>query len=126
MGRPVDVQTVNTVPDAARAAQGALGGELAEALADTAREIVQGAQGRVPVLSGAARASLRVERADEAAMIVAGGVRAPYFHILEYGSKFVRGGHHVGKAMGAAIDDLEKALAGAVEGAAEAGGFTVG
>lgn len=126
MAEPVGVRTVNTVPDAARAASTALRGELAGALADTAREIVRDAQGHVPVLSGNARESLRVESADDAAMIVAGGVRAPYFHILEYGSKFVRGGHHVGKAMGAAVDDLEKALAGAVEAAAERGGFDVG
>ena len=126
MARSVDVSLTNTVPDAARAASAALRGELADALADTAREIVRGAQGRVPVLTGAARASMRAEEADEGARIVAGGVRAPYFHILEYGSKFVRGGHYLGKATGAAFADIERAALTAAENAARLGGFDVG
>lgn len=125
MARPIDVRLTNSVPDAARAASTALRGELAQALADTAREIVRGAERRVPIRTGDARRSLGVESADEGARIVAGGVRAPYFHILEYGSKFVRGGHYVGKAVGAAMDDIEKAAARAVEEAAERGGFRV-
>lgn len=126
MARSIDVKVTNTVPDAARDAQTALRGELSAALADTAREIVRGAQRRVPVRTGDARASMKVEEADDGARIVAGGVRAPYFHILEYGSKFVRGGHHLGKATGAALDDLERAAAEGVKRAAERGGFRVG
>ena len=116
----------NTVPQAAAATQRALRDELAEALADTAREIVRGAQSRVPVLTGAARNSLGVERADDAAMIVAGGTRAPYFHILEYGSRFVRGGHYLGKAIEANMADLERAVLEGVKDAARRGGFDVG
>lgn len=123
MGDSVDLRLTNTVPDAARAASTALRGELADALADTAREIVRGAESRVPVRTGDAKASLRVEKSDDAAMIVAGGTRAPYFHILEYGSKFVRGGHYVGQAAGASIDRLEAELERAVTDAARAGGF---
>lgn len=126
MARSIDVRLTNTVPDAARDAQRALRDELSEALADTAREVVRGAQRRVPIRTGDARASMRVEDADDGARIVAGGTRAPYFHILEYGSKFVRGGHHLGKAAGAALDDLERAVAEGVERAAERGGFDVG
>ncbi|HKZ19277.1 MAG TPA: HK97 gp10 family phage protein [Acidimicrobiia bacterium] len=126
MARSVDVNLQSTVEDAARAASGALRGELEDALAGAAREIVRGAQGRVPVLTGAARASLRVEPADEGARIVAGGTQAPYFHILEYGSKFVRGGHHLGKATGAALGDIEQAALQAATDAARRGGFTVG
>ena len=126
MARSVDARITNTVPEAVRTTQRALRAELGEALADTAREIVRGAQRRVPVRSGDARASMKVEEADDGARIVAGGVRAPYFHILEYGSKFVRGGHHLGKATGAALDDLERAAAEGVKRAAERGGFRVG
>ena len=126
MARSVDAEITNPVPAAARATTAALRGELAEALADTAREIVRAAQSRVPVLSGAARGSLGVERADDAAMIVAGGSRAPYFHILEYGSKFVRAGHHLGRATEAAMGDLERAALEAVKDAARRGGFDVG
>lgn len=123
MAKSVDVRLTNTVPDAARDASTALRGELADALADTAREIVRGAQGRVPIRTGAAQASLRVEKADDAAMIVAGGTRAPYFHILEYGSKFVRGGHYIGQTAGASVDRLEAELERAVIESARQGGF---
>lgn len=123
MGDSVDVRLTNTVPDAARAAAAALRGELAEALADTAREIVRGAESRVPVRTGDARASLLVEKSDDAAMIVAGGTRAPYFHILEYGSKFVRGGHYIGQTAGASVDRLEAELERAVIESARQGGF---
>lgn len=126
MARSVDVKLTNTVPDAVRATRTALRGELSEALADTAREIVRAAERRVPRLTGAARASMRVEETDDGARIVAGGTRAPYFHILEYGSRFVRGGHYLGKASGAALDDLEKAVTEGVQQAAERGGFRVG
>lgn len=126
MARPVDVRLTNTVPDAARAATTALRGELADALADTAREVVRGAERTVPVLTGAARKSLGVETSDGAARIVAGGATAPYFHILEYGSRFVKGGHHIGRAVGAQLDDLEQAALEAVTDAARAGGFDVG
>lgn len=125
MSRSVDAEITNSVPAAARAASGALRGELADALASSAREIVRGAQGRVPVLSGRARDSLRVEEADDGARIVAGGTSAPYFHILEYGSRFVRGGHHIGKAIEATLDDLERAVTEGVKDAARAGGFDV-
>lgn len=125
MARSVDARITNTVPEAVRTTQRALRDELSDALADTAREIVRGAERRVPVRTGDARRSLGVESADEGARIVAGGTRAPYFHILEYGSKFVRGGHHIGKAIGAAMEDIEKAAARAVEEAAERGGFRV-
>lgn len=126
MARPVDVRLENTVPDAARAATTALRGELSDAMADTAREIVRAAQGRVPRLTGAARASMAVEVADDGARIVAGGTRVPYFHILEYGSKFVRGGHYIGKAVGAGLDAIEQAALAGVKEAARQGGFTVG
>lgn len=126
MAKPIDVQVTNTVPDAARAATSALRAELADALANSARDVVRGAQRSVPVLTGSASSSLRLEPADSGARIVAGGVRAPYFHILEYGSKFVRGGHHIGRAVGMGMSDIEKAAAGAVEEAAGRGGFRVG
>lgn len=126
MARSIEAGITNTVPEAVRATQTALRDELTEALADTAREIVRGAQRTVPVLTGAARDSMRVERADDAAMIVAGGTRAPYFHILEYGSRIVRGGHHLGKAAGATLDSLERAALEAVKEAVRRGGFDVG
>lgn len=126
MARSIGVRVTNTVPEAARTTQRALRDELGDALADTAREIVRGAQRRVPIRTGDARASMKVEESDEGARVVAGGTRAPYFHILEYGSKFVRGGHHLGKATGAVLDDLERAVAQGVEDAARRGGFDVG
>lgn len=126
MARSIEARVTNTVPDAARDAQKALRAELGDALADTAHEIVRGAQRRVPVRTGDARASMKVEEADDGARIVAGGVRAPYFHILEYGSKFVRGGHHLGKAAEAAVEDLERAALEGIKEAVRRGGFDVG
>ena len=106
-----DVDGTDEVQAALRGAPEAIRNEFLVAMQDQARMIVGAAEGHVPRLSGKARASLGVQVEDGAAMIVAGGRTAPYFNIIEYGSKFVRGGHHVGRAIDAAMTDIEAAAA---------------
>jgi len=126
VGGLVDAGDARELANGARTVSDVLRGELREGMRDSASEFVRGAKSRVPIDSGRARDSLGVENADDGAMIVAGGRIAPYFHILEYGSKFMRGGHYLGKAIDAGLEDIERAALEAVKDAAQRGGFDVG
>lgn len=74
-------------------------GKAADMTADDAASLVP----RGP--SGAARASLRVDRSQTAATVLGGGRRAPYYGWLEFGGRtgiknsverrFVRGGRYI-------------------------------
>jgi len=52
------------------------------ALGDVATTVVGKAQPRIPILTGAARRSVHVEKTGSAASIVGGGSSVPYFAII--------------------------------------------
>lgn len=130
-----DVEGADSFAAALRATAAALPGEFRAEMGDTARMIVRDAQGRVPRLTGAARASMDVQVLDEAATIVAGGQRAPYFGWLEHGGAvgrrdsvvlpYVKDGRYLGRAVDAAMDDIETAALAAVTNAGREGGVDV-
>lgn len=130
-----DVQGDDSLAAALRATGAALEDEFRAAMGDTARMIARDAQGRVPRLTGAARATIDVQVAEGAAMIVAGGQRAPYFGWLEHGGAvgrhdsirlpYVNDGRYIGRAVDTAIADIETAALTAVRNAGRKGGLDV-
>lgn len=126
MSAEAEVDGARQLEASLRAASAALRDEFREGMRDTTGEIVRAAQARVPVLSGRARKSIEVEYADEGSRIVAGGKTAPYFHILEFGSRVVRGGHYLGNAIKAAERDIEEAALESIKDAVRRGGLDIG
>lgn len=126
MSAQSDVDGARQLESALRTASTALRDEFREGMRDSAGEVVRAAKSHVPILSGKARDSIMVEVDNDGARIVAGGRKAPYFHILEFGSKIVRGGHYLGNALEAARGDIEAAALEAVKDAARRGGLNVG
>lgn len=61
--------------------------EVREALRSGARRAADNAQGRVPVKSGRARASIRSTVAGNRAFVVGGKRRVPYYGWLDFGSR---------------------------------------
>lgn len=102
---------------------------------DQARMVAADAAGHVPRQSGAARATVDAVILDQAATIVGGGGRVPYFPWLEYGGRvgrhqsvrrpFVRDGRYIGRAVDAAFADIEAAAARGVADAARGAGLEV-
>lgn len=64
-----------------------LGTALRKALNEAADIVVQDAKPRVPVRSGAARASLRVSSTQTRTRVSAGGKKSRYFPWLDFGGK---------------------------------------
>ena len=69
---------------------------------DVATVVASAIAGRVPVLTGAAAASVRARATATSASIVAGGPKAPYFPWLDFGGSVGRG-HHSGQPGSGAI-----------------------
>jgi HK97 gp10 family phage protein len=108
--------------------------EVRDGLKKAAGIVANEAQSRVPVRSGAARASIRATAAGNKAYVVGGKARVPYYGWLDFGSRRPvsgnprsRGpwsGSGVGPPKGrfiyAAIDAKERQVADAVGDALEA------
>lgn len=71
-------------------------------LKEVASLVASEAAGRVPVLTGAAAASVRALATTERAAVIGGGPKAPYFPWLDFGGSVGRG-HSPGKADSGAI-----------------------
>ena len=80
------------------------------AMSDMADTVVGKAQPRIPILTGAARRSVRVETAGPTSSVVGGGTTAPYFLIIGGGKVisdvFVGTSSEAGDIVGKAIADV--------------------
>lgn len=103
--QPIRVTGLREVQKALKDLDGESQKELRLALNDAAGIVVRVAQRRTPVLSGAARSSIRATSGQREARVTAGGRKAPYLPWLDYGGStgrnksvkrtFIKGGRIV-------------------------------
>jgi hypothetical protein len=90
---------------------------------------------KIPVVSGAARASLRANSTQTAARLAVGGPRAPYYPWLDFGGKtgrkksvvrpFYRAGRYIYPTLAEQKDAIEAAMLAALAGLATGAGLEV-
>jgi hypothetical protein len=83
--------------------------------------VVQATRVKMPVLTGAARASVRASSTRTLTRVSAGGKRAPYYPWLDYGGRtgrrkrtvrpYIGGGRYLYPAIAAHRDEIERLLA---------------
>lgn len=103
--QPIRVAGLREVQKALKDLDGESQKELRLTLNEAAGIVVRGAQRRVPVRTGVARASIRATSGQREARVSAGGRRAAYFPWLDYGGRvgrnnsasrtFIKGGRYV-------------------------------
>lgn len=118
--RPIAVDGLNDLRKAAKAIGDGSEKELRPALNEAAQIVVNVAQRRVPVRTGAARKSIGVASTGNKMRIKAGGTKAPYFPWLDYGGKtgrnrsvsrpFERHGRYLYPAFWSQYDNIRRLL----------------
>ncbi len=93
---PIRVSGLREVQKALKELDGESQKELRLTLNEAAGIVVRVAQRRTPVLTGAARSSIRATSGQRESRVSAGGRKAPYFPWLDYGGTTGRG--HAGKS----------------------------
>lgn len=103
--QPLRISGLREIQKALKDLDGESQKELRTALNEGAQIVVNVAQRRVPVLTGAARSSIRATSGQREARVSAGGKKAPYLPWLDYGGKvgrnrsvvrpFIKGGRYL-------------------------------
>lgn len=89
--QPIRIAGLRDMQKALKDLDGESQKELRLALNEAANVVVNVARRRVPVVTGAARASIRASSGQRSASVSAGGRKAPYFPWLDYGGTVGRG-----------------------------------
>lgn len=102
---PIRIDGLRELQKALKELDGQSQKEIRLALNDASQVVVNVARRRVPVLTGAARNSIRSSSGQRTASVTAGGRKAPYFPWLDYGGRtgrgksiarpFIKGGRYV-------------------------------
>jgi hypothetical protein len=118
--QPLRVTGLREVQKALKDLDGESQKELRLALNEAAQVVVNVAQRRVPVRSGAARSSIRATSGQRESRVSAGGKKAPYFPWLDYGGKvgrgrsvtrpFLKGGRYIYPAYAAQHDNVTRLI----------------
>jgi len=108
---------------------------LRKAFNVAAQIVVDYAQARVPVRTGAARRSIVARSSQSAVRVACGGQRAPYFPWLDFGGRvgrhksvarpFLKDGRYVYQALYTQSDAIRDATTAALVDAARAAGLQV-
>lgn len=100
---------------------------------EAADTVARGASRRVPVVTGAARKSLKAGSSQREARVKGGGRRAPYYGWLDFGGtagrgqrrRFIQGGRYVYPAFAANRDAIFEHLSEALSDLAQEAGLEV-
>jgi hypothetical protein len=117
---PIRIHGLREFQQALRQMDGESQKQLRVALNTAAGLVVTGASRRVPVRTGAARASLRTQSSQREARVAGGSRKAPYYGWLDFGGRigrdkatrrpFVRSGRYIYPAYAANRQGVERAL----------------
>ena len=117
---PLQITGLNDLRKTLKAAGEGAEKEIRPALNEAAAIIVRVAQPRIPVMTGAARKSVRVSSTGNKVRVTAGGTRAPHFPWLDYGGKvgrnktvsrpFIRHGRYIYPAYAAQYTNIMRMI----------------
>lgn len=132
---PIRVDGLNALRKSLKDAGEGAEKEIRPALNDAAQIVVNVAQRRIPVLTGAARKSVRVSSTGNKVRVSAGGTRAPYYPWLDYGGRtgirgsvvrpFDKGGRYLYPAYGQERANIMRVLEKRIVAIIEAKGLGV-
>lgn len=135
MGDQIRITGLVELQAALKAIDGESQKQLRVVFNEAAQTVVTAAQGRVPVRTGAARASIRVASGQRSAAIKAGGAKVPYFGWLDFGGRrayekhavrpFMQDGRYLYAAFYAHKADVMTQLQAALVALAESKGLKV-
>lgn len=117
---PIKITGLQEFQRALKAMDGESQKKLRLVLNEAAAVVVGGAARRVPVRTGAARASLRAQSSQREAKVIGGSKKAPYYGWLDFGGRigrdksqrrpFIAAGRYMYPAFSANRESIHKAL----------------
>lgn len=133
--QPIRIDGLRELQKALKELDGESQKELRLALNEAANVVVNVARRRIPVQTGAARASVRASSGQRSASVTAGGRKAPYLPWLDYGGRtgrkgsavrpFIKGGRYIYPAYESQHDNVTALLTKRIRALVESKGLSV-